>query len=251
MADCPISVMFPCAKCARIVPADGFYRDRARPNGLRRYCKECDAASSRALNKRLREEDGDRIRARANAWRKANPERVKELKRGHYDRHKAKVKKAATDYQKRNRERRREVQQVWRDNNREKVRDSQRRARTKLRSTPQGRLELAVRGLVRYHLKHGKGQRKTFEFLPYSVAELSAHLEKQFTDGMSWDNYGEWHVDHIIPVSVHNFLSPDDIDFQKAWALSNLQPLWASDNHRKSNSLTAPFQPSLALHGVD
>ncbi|OKP79784.1 hypothetical protein BTE77_06750 [Ensifer adhaerens] len=67
------------------------------------------------------------------------------------------------------------------------------------------------------------------------------HLEAQFTDGMTWDNYGEWHVDHIIPLAAHNYETTDDIDFKRAWAMSNLQPLWAIDNHRKRDRiLTTP-----------
>ena len=49
---------------------------------------------------------------------------------------------------------------------------------------------------------------------------------------MTWDNYGEWHVDHIRPIS--NFTLIDDPEFKECWALSNLQPLWSIDNFSKS-----------------
>jgi hypothetical protein len=64
---------------------------------------------------------------------------------------------------------------------------------------------------------------------------------------MTWENYGEWHVDHIVPVSAHNFETTEDIDFKKCWDLSNLQPLWATDNMRKNAKLLKPFQPSFAM----
>lgn len=81
------------------------------------------------------------------------------------------------------------------------------------------------------------------------------HLEAQFAPGMTWENHGNgdgrWHVDHKIPLSAFNYETPDDIDFKRCWALSNLQPMWAADNIKKGAKLTAPFQPSLALGVCD
>ena len=74
-----------------------------------------------------------------------------------------------------------------------------------------------------------------------------AHLEVRFQPGMSWDNYGEWHIDHIVPLAAFNYETPDDLDFGRAWALENLQPLWAKENIRKWCRLERPFQPSLRL----
>jgi hypothetical protein len=64
---------------------------------------------------------------------------------------------------------------------------------------------------------------------------------------MSWENYGEWQIDHIIPLAAFNYETPFDMDFQRAWSLSNLQPLWALENMSKGDKLSKPFQPSLAL----
>jgi hypothetical protein len=90
--------------------------------------------------------------------------------------------------------------------------------------------------------------RKWWDVLGYNIDVLRLHLEKHFKDGMTWENYGEWHIDHVIPVSVFNFQTIDDIDFKKCWSLSNLRPLWAKDNLKKSASLEKPFQPSLAIN---
>ena len=61
------------------------------------------------------------------------------------------------------------------------------------------------------------------------------HMEAQFKPGMSWDNYGEWHIDHIKPKAKFEFSSAHDEGFKACWSLSNLQPTWASDNSRKSD----------------
>ncbi len=64
------------------------------------------------------------------------------------------------------------------------------------------------------------------------------HLEALFTDGMTWDNYGEWHVDHKIPMNSFIFESVDDDGFKECWKLDNLQPLWALDNLSKGTKFT-------------
>jgi len=76
-----------------------------------------------------------------------------------------------------------------------------------------------------------------FEILKYTPEELIVHLENRFTEGMTWDNYGQWHVDHILPISLHNINEIGDNEFMKCWSLSNLQPLWGDENIKKSNKL--------------
>lgn len=83
----------------------------------------------------------------------------------------------------------------------------------------------------------GKGGRRTADLLGYSAEELKAHLERQFLPGMSWSNYGEWHIDHIVPVASFHFTSMNDPEIRRAWSLPNLRPLWAEDNRRKHDSV--------------
>ena len=71
--------------------------------------------------------------------------------------------------------------------------------------------------------------------LNYNINELKAHLEKQFKENMSWDNYGKWQLDHIIPISKFNYKSQLDIEFKMCWDLENLQPLWGGENCSKGN----------------
>ena len=60
-------------------------------------------------------------------------------------------------------------------------------------------------------------------------------MEAQFQDGMSWENKGSWAVDHIRPLSSFNF--DDEAEQRAACHYSNLQPLWASDNLKKSDRM--------------
>jgi len=76
-----------------------------------------------------------------------------------------------------------------------------------------------------------KNNQSILKYLEYSIDELKAHLEKQFDNNMSWQNYGSyWHVDHIIPQSTLPYSSMTDDNFKKCWALSNLRPLEAYQN---------------------
>jgi len=82
----------------------------------------------------------------------------------------------------------------------------------------------------------GGNKRKsgTFENLPYTPRELFEHLEKQFDDKMSWENYGTyWHLDHIHPQKETPYDNLQHPNFLKCWALENLQPLEAKENIKK------------------
>jgi hypothetical protein len=76
----------------------------------------------------------------------------------------------------------------------------------------------------------------TFDLLGCSISELKKHLESQFQDGMSWENYGKdgWHVDHIKPCA--SFDLSKKVDQKKCFHYTNLQPLWWEDNLSKGSS---------------
>ena len=74
---------------------------------------------------------------------------------------------------------------------------------------------------------------KTFTLLGFSVSELISHLEKQFTPGMCWANYGKWEIDHRIPLAWFEITGLQDEQFKQAWSLQNLRPLWALENQQK------------------
>jgi len=80
--------------------------------------------------------------------------------------------------------------------------------------------------------REGKGD-SWENLVGFGVPDLVKHLERQFTDGMSWDNMGEWHVDHIIPLASFEYSSAEDEGFRAAWSITNLRPLWAKENVSK------------------
>ena len=117
----------------------------------------------------------------------------------------------------------------------------------KYNSDLQYRLGIIISVGIYRALKDKKGGKNWQDLVGYDTKKLKKHLEKQFAGGMSWDNYGEWHIDHKIPQSAFNYTKPEHRDFKRCWALKNLQPLWAKDNSSKRDKLTKPFQPSLLI----
>lgn len=228
-----------CAECKR---ASVRKRYAANPEKARERVRRRNAANpeiGRERERKRRKENPEGVKAAILKWNLANPG-----KRNKIEREGAARRRAA------NPEPERERQRKWRQDNPDKVKANKRKTYEKKRKEPKFRLEEAVRSGMRKGLRLGsKASRKTFSLLGYSVTDLMEHLERQFQQGMTWQNYGRngWHIDHKIPLSAHNYNTPDDIDFKRAWALSNLQPLWEPENISKSAKLTAPFQPSLAL----
>lgn len=138
----------------------------------------------------------------------------------------------------------------WADTKPEEVKAASRRARKKIYATTKGKLETSIRtGIYKSIAPGSKRGRKTFSLLGYTSEELRTHIESKFLPGMSWENFGKggWHIDHIIPLAVHNYETPDDIDFKRAWSLTNLQPLWEAENLSKGAKLFKEFQPSFAF----
>ena len=110
--------------------------------------------------------------------------------------------------------------------------------REKRQNDPAYRLRCCVHALVMEPLIKRQGRTKggkIFALLSYTPKDLREHLEKKFTEGMTWENHGEWHLDHITPQSALPYTDLEHPNFKKAWALENLQPLWAKENCSKGS----------------
>jgi hypothetical protein len=94
-------------------------------------------------------------------------------------------------------------------------------------------------------LKRGEPGQRLKSMIGYTINDLKKHLEKRFKPGMSWENYGKWHIDHVVPHTLFKYKKIEDEDFRRCWALKNLQPLWAKDNLFKSGRFKGQFQRGL------
>ena len=112
------------------------------------------------------------------------------------------------------------------------------RTRRKIRASEykgDNKIVMSLRSMLYYHTKniHGKFNKKTFDLLAYNKEEYINNIKSKFLKGMSFDNYGDWHIDHKKPVSLFDLSKESEV--RKCWDLDNLQPLWAFDNLSKSN----------------
>jgi len=98
---------------------------------------------------------------------------------------------------------------------------------------PLNRIKMSMRTRVSSYCKKIQVDKnfKTMDALGCTSQEFKQHLESKFTDGMTWDNYPQWHVDHIKPIS----LAKTEQEAIELSHYTNLQPLWAADNLSKGN----------------
>ena len=97
---------------------------------------------------------------------------------------------------------------------------------------PKRALRARLRGRVSSAIRSGK-KASTMELTGCNLDELKEYLGDRFLEGMSWENYGEWHIDHIRPCASFDLTSEEE---QKmCFHFTNLQPMWAKENIQKSN----------------
>jgi len=137
------------------------------------------------------------------------------------------------EYRDRNRDKVTNYYREYREANRDSIRISK---RNYVKTNVWAHLRHRVGTLLRRSLSNYTISNTKQELLGYSYKELAVHLERQFNNGMSWDEFmkGNIHIDHIIPVSHFKPTSTDDPNFKHCWALCNLRPLWAKDNLTKA-----------------
>ena len=130
----------------------------------------------------------------------------------------------------------REKKRIWRKENRKRLSEKHRIYVKGRVLTPENKLNQLMKVNINQALSGTKNRRCWHKLVGYTLEELRLHLEKQFDENMSWENRGTyWHIDHIKPKSLFNYICPEDKEFKECWSLTNLQPLEAKENIRKSN----------------
>jgi hypothetical protein len=182
------------------------------------------------------------------AWKKRNAGKViageskrrKKRYEADADYRKKCVSRADQTYQKLSQEQRRQRSQDSRDTRGDDHREYMRSYMARRAATEVAfKLKGVLRARVRAAIANSGGQKshKTMHLVGCTVQHMRQHLEQQFTEGMSWDNHGDWHIDHIIPCAAFDL--SDDQQQLRCFNYTNLQPLWAVDNLSKGDRIEA------------
>lgn len=108
----------------------------------------------------------------------------------------------------------------------------------KYNSDPYFRIVLCMRTRISKLLKQKSADKNNnfYQYLGYTKLEFIEYFQKKFKEGMTWENHGKWHIDHIKPCASFNLL--DEEEQKKCFHYTNLQPLWANDNLSKGCKYT-------------
>lgn len=202
-----------CTKCGTEKELTQFSKNKKSSDGYKGTCKDC--ANLEYINKREY-----RINQSINYYKNNKESCLKKMK----------------DYRALNAEWYQSYNVKYYENNKERCKENSKRSLYKRIKNDDG-FKIAQRLRKRMYdamLGISKSKR-TMDLVGCSYDELKKHIESQFTKGMTWDNYGEWHVDHIVPCALFDFTNEDDQ--RKCFNYKNLQPLWAKENISKGKKL--------------
>lgn len=186
-----------CATCKIEKELDCFGKDKTTKSGYRSYCKECNRERANIRSKQI-----------YNTKRKEyNTKNAKEIS---------------------------EKYKIWRLKNVKKISAL---SKKRYHNDINFRLKHILRSRIQRAIVLGSKKTSSSNLLGCNIEEYKQYLEKQFTEGMTWENYGRkekhWVIDHIIPCSKFDLNQLEEQ--QKCFHYTNTQPLWWYDNLKKYN----------------
>ena len=211
-----------CTKCKEEKDESEFYKQKSKRDGLRSNCKTCFKVYYQANQEKISERRSRHYQANRKKfcdlqknYRQANPEKVSACKREYYQANRKKISEHQNDYHKA-------------------------RKQSDLQFRMSGNLRSRLHSAIRYKQKSGSA----VSDLGCSIPQFLEHIESQFQEGMSWDNWGygkgKWTLDHVYPLAKADLTDRTQLLAVCNWR--NLQPLWFEDNRKKKDSVTAEAQ---------
>lgn len=231
-----------CSQCKELKLANEFHKCKKFKSGLAYKCKQCVREYQQKYLQLS--EVKKRMRRYSKLYAEAHKGRLVATQRKYRSKESTKRQRAeyAKEYRKRDYvyEYNAERQRLWRKDNPQQYKVMVKRIYNRYSQSYLFRLNNSIRNAMCTSMKKrglSKNRLAWEKLAGYTAIELKKHLESQFVEGMTWENYGKWHIDHIIPISFFQYKTPDDVEFKMCWRLENLQPLWAKDNFAKRDKL--------------
>jgi hypothetical protein len=223
-----------CSKCKINKPISDFVKHPQTKDGLQCRCNQCRKID----REKYYEKNKETINKKSKKYREENLEKLIEYSKEYYDNNREVLLEKKKEYYKKN------SKIIY-----EKLRDYNKKNKTKViqykniynkekkKSSPLYKVRVLMRDRLNQFFKYSKTNKNnsTINIIGCSPQFLKEYIENQFQEGMTWDNHGlfGWHIDHIIPLSS----AKTEEEIYKLCHYSNLQPLWAKENLKKSNKL--------------
>jgi hypothetical protein len=226
-----------CRACGINKSLSEYHIKKGTPDGHRHECKEC----VKIIQKKYKEAPGFKEKQKEYDKKRYDElrEQILERKKEYHIENREEILKKKAEYRSipENKERTKKYLGKYREEHRQEMRDYIKIYKVEnrdkyykyRRDNPH---VIAWRSVLYSTLKrlNTPKEGRTIQLLGYSALDLKNHIQSLFIEGMTWDNHGEWHIDHITAVA--NF--SQDADIKEVCALENLQPLWEFDNLSKN-----------------
>jgi hypothetical protein len=236
-----------CSKCKEEKKICEFRKKKSSKDGLRSECKECsslfwkkyrDVNSEKISNRKKNDyiKNREKILDRVKKYRDENIDIIREKDRVRSKERYKKTPEKLKDYYNKNKKSILKYKKTWAEQNHEKIKEQKREYMKKRNSTDsifnlKNRMRTRIWNYIR--TANITKKNKTFDIVGCTPQFLKEHLEKQFVNGMTWENRKEWHIDHIIPLSS----AETEDELYRLCHYTNLQPLWSEENLKKGNKI--------------
>ena len=210
-----------CVHCKIQKESTFFAKSSRKKSGISSWCKTCVIEEGKSKKGKKRKKIYDKLKRKeltkySNEYYHSNKEKIYNIQKRYNIKNLIKIKSYRKQYKFRTKDLR---------NRQEKIRLS-RDIIYKIKK----RLRTRFYSAIKNNQKGGSA----IQDLGCTIPQLKQWLEQQFKPGMTWDNYGQWHIDHIIPLCKFDLSNPKQV--KKACHWFNLQPLWAEENLGKGGN---------------
>ncbi len=237
-----------CKKCEIDKSLDDYGNNKNNTDGKSIYCKNCE----RLRGIEYRNKNRKKVNESSKKWRQTNPENYRRTIERYLEKNPSKSSKERMkvyrrdenfrrdqnskrkEYYENNLERLREYsKQYYHKNKKNSRKKSDEWKKNKMKEDGFFRMKKNLRDRIRQYLIGENKSIRTRDVVGLDKNEFKLYIQSKFDKDMSWENYGQWHLDHIIPL-CH---AKDNVDALNLNHYSNLQPLWAEDNLKKNRKL--------------
>lgn len=221
-----------CTKCKKEYPLNEhfFNINKDYKDGFSYYCKKCQ----QEINRKYYKEHRERLNEQNKQYQQDHKEEITEQRRNHYQETINLQRERAKKYYYQHREERNKYSRNYQQTNKDRLRiyylD---RHYQRLNNNVHYRLLHNLRANITSAFDKRYKSGKAIDLVGCSIDFLKKHLESQFKENMTWENYGKggWHIDHRKPCCTFDLTDP--IEQRKCFHWSNLQPLWEEENLKK------------------